>query len=34
VVLTPDQLDTLDAAAASVTGHRFTDLSWVSAGRE
>jgi aryl-alcohol dehydrogenase-like predicted oxidoreductase len=34
VTLTPEQLDTLDAAAASVTGDRFTDLSWVSAGRE
>jgi aryl-alcohol dehydrogenase-like predicted oxidoreductase len=34
VNLTPAQLDTLDAAAASVTGGRFTDLSWVSAGRE
>jgi aryl-alcohol dehydrogenase-like predicted oxidoreductase len=34
VNLTPAQLDTLDAAAASVTGDRFTDLSWVSAGRE
>ena len=34
VVLTPEQLDTLDAAAAGVSGHRFGDLSWVSAGRE
>jgi len=34
VNLTPAQLDTLDAAAGSVTGHRFADLSWVSAGRE
>jgi aryl-alcohol dehydrogenase-like predicted oxidoreductase len=34
VNLAPAPLDTLDAAAASVTGHRFTDLSWVSAGRE
>jgi len=32
--LTPEQLDTLDAAAAAVTGQRFTDLTWVSAGRE
>ena len=34
VVLTPEQLDTLAAAAASVSGQRFADLSWVSAGRE
>ncbi len=34
VELTPEQLDTLDAAAAAVTGQRFADLSWVSAGRE
>ena len=34
VTLTPEQLDTLDAAGSSVTGDRFTDLSWVSAGRE
>jgi aryl-alcohol dehydrogenase-like predicted oxidoreductase len=34
VSLTPEQLEVLDAAGASVTGHRFTDLSWVSAGRE
>jgi aryl-alcohol dehydrogenase-like predicted oxidoreductase len=34
VTLTPEQLDALDAAGSSVTGHRFTDLSWVSAGRE
>ena len=34
VNLTPAQLDTLDAAAASVSGHRFTDMSWVSGGRE
>ncbi len=34
VTLTPEQLEALDAAGASVTGHRFTDLSWVSAGRE
>jgi aryl-alcohol dehydrogenase-like predicted oxidoreductase len=34
VVLTPKHLDTLDAAAASVSGNRFGDLSWVSAGRE
>ena len=29
-----EQLDTLDAAGAAVSGNRFTDLSWVSAGRE
>jgi aryl-alcohol dehydrogenase-like predicted oxidoreductase len=34
VTLTPEQLDALDAAGSSVTGDRFTDLSWVSAGRE
>src|SRR6202171_2677566 len=34
VVLTPEQLDTLAGAAASVSGQRFADLSWVSAGRE
>lgn len=34
VSLTPAQLDTLNGAAASVSGNRFGDLSWVSAGRE
>jgi len=34
VTLTPEQLDSLDAAAAAVTGHRFGNLGWVSAGRE
>jgi aryl-alcohol dehydrogenase-like predicted oxidoreductase len=34
VLLTPEQLETLNAAAASVSGNRFGDLSWVSAGRE
>jgi aryl-alcohol dehydrogenase-like predicted oxidoreductase len=34
VTLSPDQLATLDAAGASVSGNRFEDLSWVSAGRE
>jgi len=34
VALTPEQLDTLAASAASVSGNRFGDLSWVSAGRE
>jgi hypothetical protein len=30
----PEQLDALDAAGATVTGQRFADLNWVSAGRE
>src|ERR1700676_3464694 len=34
VTLARAQLDTLDAAAAAVSGNRFADLSWVSAGRE
>jgi aryl-alcohol dehydrogenase-like predicted oxidoreductase len=34
VTLTPEQLDTLDAAGSVVAGDRFEDLSWVSAGRE
>ena len=34
VTLTPEQLDALDAAGAAVSGNRFADLSWVSAGRE
>jgi hypothetical protein len=34
VVLTPEHLDTLDAAAASVSGQRFADMGWVSGGRE
>ncbi|HEX2212554.1 MAG TPA: aldo/keto reductase [Mycobacterium sp.] len=34
VTLTAAQLDTLDAAGAAVSGNRFEDLSWVSAGRE
>lgn len=34
VTLTAQQLDALDAAAAAVTGHRFRNLGWVSAGRE
>ena len=34
VVLTQEQLDSLNAAAASVSGNRFHDLSWISAGRE
>ncbi len=34
VTLSPEQLTALDAAGALVTGDRFEDLSWVSAGRE
>jgi aryl-alcohol dehydrogenase-like predicted oxidoreductase len=34
VALTDAQLATLDAAGAAVSGNRFHDLSWVSAGRE
>lgn len=34
VTLAPEQLDALDAAGAAVTGHRFGNLGWVSAGRE
>jgi hypothetical protein len=34
VTLSPEQLAALDAAGALVTGDRFEDLSWVSAGRE
>ena len=34
VTLTPEQLDTLDAAGAAVSGQRHADLTWVSAGRE
>ena len=34
VTLTPEQLDTLDAAGAAVSGQRYEDLNWVSAGRE
>ncbi len=34
VTLTPEQLDALDAAGATVSGNRFEDLTWVSAGRE
>jgi aryl-alcohol dehydrogenase-like predicted oxidoreductase len=34
VALTDEQLATLDAAGAAVSGNRFHDLSWVSAGRE
>jgi aryl-alcohol dehydrogenase-like predicted oxidoreductase len=34
VALAPQQLEALDASAAAVTGHRFGNLGWVSAGRE
>jgi aryl-alcohol dehydrogenase-like predicted oxidoreductase len=34
VTLEPGQLDTLAAAGAAVSGDRFADLTWVSAGRE
>jgi aryl-alcohol dehydrogenase-like predicted oxidoreductase len=34
VALDDDQLARLDSAATAVTGHRFADLTWVSAGRE
>lgn len=34
VALGEDQLRTLDAVAETVSGNRFRDMSWVSAGRE
>lgn len=34
VALSDDQLARLDAAADTVSGNRFADLAWVSAGRE
>lgn len=34
VTLSPEQLARLDDAAAAVSGNRFGDLNWVSAGRE
>ena len=34
VALSDDQLARLDEAAATVSGNRFADLAWVSAGRE
>jgi aryl-alcohol dehydrogenase-like predicted oxidoreductase len=34
VALTAEQLAALDAAGSAVTGDRFEDLTWVSAGRE
>ena len=32
--LTADQLNELDTAADAVSGNRFRDMNWVSAGRE
>ncbi|MCV7287035.1 aldo/keto reductase [Mycolicibacterium wolinskyi] len=34
VTLTPEQLTALNEAGAAVSGDRYTDLNWVSAGRE
>jgi aryl-alcohol dehydrogenase-like predicted oxidoreductase len=34
VTLTPEQLGALDAAGVAVSGQRYEDLTWVSAGRE
>ena len=34
VTLTPEQVESLDAAASAVQGNRFGNLGWVSAGRE
>jgi aryl-alcohol dehydrogenase-like predicted oxidoreductase len=34
VQLSPEQLSALDAAGRRVSGDRFADLSWISAGRE
>ena len=34
VTLTPEQLDTLDTAGAAVSGQRYADPTWISAGRE
>jgi aryl-alcohol dehydrogenase-like predicted oxidoreductase len=34
VALSDEQLATLDAAGDAVSGDRFYDLSWISAGRE
>ncbi len=34
VVLDADQINALDAAADAVSGTRFHDMNWVSAGRE
>jgi aryl-alcohol dehydrogenase-like predicted oxidoreductase len=34
VALSDDQLARLDSAATEVSGNRFADLAWVSAGRE
>ena len=34
VALTPEQLDALDIAGAAVSGPRYQDQTWISAGRE
>jgi aryl-alcohol dehydrogenase-like predicted oxidoreductase len=34
VTLTSEQLDALDVAGAAVSGNRFEDMTWISAGRE
>ena len=34
VTLTAEQLDALNAAGAAVSGNRFSDMTFVSAGRE
>ena len=34
VTLTPEQLDALDTAGAAVSGPRYQDQTWISAGRE
>ncbi|ABK70213.1 MULTISPECIES: aldo/keto reductase [Mycolicibacterium] len=34
VTLTPEQLESLDAAGATVSGDRYSDTSWLSVGRE
>ena len=34
VALSDEHLDALDAAGAQVSGQRFADPSWISAGRE
>jgi len=34
VALAPEQIDALNDAGAAVSGNRFEDQSWLSAGRE
>jgi hypothetical protein len=34
VTLTPEQLESLDTAGATVSGDRYSDTSWLSVGRE